>query len=408
MGVPETRPRSVSVKGRPTVTSQPPSLPELGAKHTECRYSVHNGVWKRWFKAIHAEDSNVYYHRFIRGKTDALPPGWTEHMAKVGQWNDVEPGRTYYYNKEKNEYTLTKPVIAIETVAELTGEDKKKCIKFTEECIELRPYTEPRILNGKPVFIIITADLAEARTKRHQGITANRDASKQVTYKKGTVLYCNQPTCPKAMFGETLKHNSTHTEIPCGYKSKVMGKFSETICSGIKTETQPKNIKLTDVDSLTDKPEEQEQLKKVYFPQGTKLQCNVRRCNSTYKVWTPAPRPPFCGKRKRGSICTGVLQVTHFPAGTKFKCDQCTHRLSIDQPSLPPTHEECTGKLQLEFPAGTAFKCDKCSSKHTIRQSGLLPTCRHNCVGTMQPVKVDSRRRLIERFIRESERCIAS
>merc|ERR1711964_198550 len=116
-----------------TVTSQPPPLPELGAKHTESRYSVHNGVWKRWFKAIHAEDSNVYYHRFIRGKTDALPPGWTEHMAKVGQWNDVEPGRTYYYNKEKNEYTLTKPVIAIETVAELTGEDKKKCIRFTEE-----------------------------------------------------------------------------------------------------------------------------------------------------------------------------------------------------------------------------------------------------------------------------------
>merc|ERR1711964_647063 len=86
-----------------TSQSQPPPLPELGAKHTECRYSVHKGVWKRWFKAIHAKDSNVYYHRFIHGKTG---------------------------------------VMEIETVAELTKD--KTCIKFKETYIELRLYSELR------------------------------------------------------------------------------------------------------------------------------------------------------------------------------------------------------------------------------------------------------------------------
>merc|ERR1711964_31515 len=44
---------------------------------------------------------------------------------------------------------------------------------------------------------------------------------KPITHKEGTVLYCQEPTCPNAALGETLKLDTTRAQFVCGYQRKI-------------------------------------------------------------------------------------------------------------------------------------------------------------------------------------------
>merc|ERR1711964_422078 len=79
------------------------------------------------------------------------------------------------------------------------------------------------------------------------------------------------------------------------------------------------------------------------------------------------------------------------------------------------THSKpCKGEVEpTQFPEMTMVKCDKCLSTNYIGKGGKplvchQMTCQETGWAKMRPVKIATRRRLIERFIRESERCIAS
>jgi len=280
-------------------------------------------------------------------------------VAMAGQWSDntIEPGTTYYYNKETYEYTLTKPIPSGWTLKVDPASDKTY-------------YVSPS---------------GQSQWNRPAGGIILRVTSKHIKPLKSTAS-TEWFTCPGT---KKDKH------LPL------------------------KDIRVPDVD-WTFKPDSREQIKlskKLYYPQGTILQCGT--CNGKQTVGKLTTRSPKCGKRtkkkKRDNsrsyiyYCKGVVSVIQYPANTFFKCDKCSGH-TIKKASLPPeSHGNCPGKLEPGYPAGTTFQCDACSSRQSWKfaKAGPPPKCTTGC-GTMRPVRVDSRRRLIERFIRESERCIAS
>jgi len=208
-----------------------------------------------------------------------------------------------------------------------------------------------------------------------------------ITYKKGTVLYCNQPTCKRAALGEELKRNTTRIQFLCGYRRKIQG-------------------------TAKYKPGDEVQVRKTNRHEWQTARF-LSFSKTKYNVWTEVGPLSVTGTNIKSLKPTAqFIEWVNCP-GIKTNTHLKLEEINVPDVDLTPKPDK---QEPTYFPKDTKRKCKDCGIlRQTARRHPKSRThrqCRKSLhKGEWEEVKSSGRRRLddlIDRFIRESERCIAS
>jgi len=254
------------------------------------------------------------------------------------------------------------------------------------------------------------------------------------TYPEGTVLYCNQPGCIRNVFldREVLSKQTTRV-FTCNKQREQQTQYGKVTwqCPGIKIPAEPVYVKYRCID-----PNRQECIfTKIYLYvpglDGWKHPvCPLESCQNEFG--TPIELITQEAYNRNSSRFTAAAHTTD-KQQTHVKPDKEIIYLSpvYDLRGWKEAVEPVSGNpyywrtsdpkriTQWHKPTGTVLlECTNCKERKTVKIKRKTPISRFQCTKCENPDKLlyrvvptSGRRRLdalIERFQRESERCIAS